>query len=93
MNADVYINPPGSPFGPQTVDICRSGHVTFHNANSGANWNIQYVSGPTAFPAVPVPNNGTGATIALPAAGNEEYKIAGTSGQPDFVVHGHIVVH
>jgi len=91
MSADVNINPPGSPFGPQTVHICRGGHVVFHNLNSGANWTIVAVpGGPTNFPPVPVPNNGTGTTSLFPTPGNQEYII---NGSPPFVVHGHIIIH
>jgi plastocyanin len=88
--ANVNITPPGMPFGPQSVDICSGGKVTFHNVNSGASWTIQYFSGPTPFPSVPLPNNTVGTTAPFTTTGAYAYKINGT---PAFVVHGHIIVH
>ncbi|MET0272604.1 MAG: hypothetical protein ABW360_06405 [Phenylobacterium sp.] len=93
MQATVSIYNPMTPFGPQTVDICRGGTVKFNNVNSGVPWNIQYFSGPSAFPSVPLATSpSTGTTAVLSAPGAYDYVIGGVGG-PSFVVHGHINVH
>ena len=89
--ANVSIYSPGIPFGPQSVDICSGGKVTFHNVNSGQPWTIQYFSGPATFPPVPLatsPSVGTSAPFTV--TGAYQYKINGT---PAFVLHGNIIVH
>jgi len=90
LSATVTIYNPMTPFGPQSVDIAVGGTVTFHNSNSGANWTILRLTGPTTFGPVPLPNNTTHATGIFTTAGTYTYQINGT---PSIVVHGTIIVH
>ena len=90
LTADVFINNPMSPFGPQTVDICRGGKVIFHNNNSGAAWTINFVNGPSSFGSVSLAsaNGSTGQTLPpLNSPGTDNYLIAGIT------VQGHIIIH
>ena len=91
MSADVSIYNPMQPFGPQSVDICRGGTVTFHNVNSGVQWSIQYFSGPTTFPSIPLATSpSVGTSAAFNTSGNYQYTIFGTH---PFVLKGKINVH
>ena len=95
MVADVFFYNPMTPFGPQTVNICRGGHVVFHNVSTGIALTIQDLTSPggqSLFPSITLASSGSGATIQTVAlqTGSPptyEYKISG------FVVHGHIIVH
>ncbi len=93
MTADVYFYNPMTPFGPQTVSICRGGHVIFHNVSTGTALTITDVlasGGAPLFPPVSLPGNGTSAPtfpLSIGAPNTYEYKITG------FVLHGHINVY
>jgi plastocyanin len=88
--ATVNIYNPMTPFGPQSVNIAAGGTVTFNNVNSGANWTITWLSGPVAFPPIPLANNATGVTVPLTVPGTYTYVISGT---PSITVPGQIIVH
>ena len=90
--ATVTIHNAGTPYGPQSVDICNGGIITFFNNGSGQKWKIKTIPSSPSFPVITLPDNASLPTPSL-AVGNYEYKIKGTNGQPDFVVHGHIIVH
>ncbi len=91
--ADVNFYNPMQPFGPQTVDICRGGHVTFHNISTGTALVIDDLTSPGGqplFPQISLPGNGANGSTGVLQTGTPisyHYKISG------FTVHGHIRVH
>ena len=95
MVADVFFYNPMTPFGPQTVNICRGGHVVFHNVSTGTPLTILDLTSPGSlplFPSVSLTVSGPGATAptATLQTGSPmtyTYKITG------FVLHGHVIVH
>lgn len=89
MQATVNIYGPGTPFGPQTVDICRGGTVKFFNSNHGAGPTISTIGSPPSPFSVtlPAPNGSSVLTPPLNNTGTDNYLISG------FTLPGHIIIH
>ena len=88
MQATVNIYNPSTPFGPQTVNICRGGTIKFVNVSSGAAHIINPTIPAGSFTPVSLAvNPASGTTTAFPNVGTYKYLISG------FTLQGTIVVH